>query len=200
MEILIATTNKGKFTEMMEVLGDLPHQFFSLNDLNITLDVDEAGLTYAENALLKAEQYYEVGNMPTIGEDSGIVVDALAGELGIHTRRWGARPKASDAKWIEYFLNRMQEFPDNRTASFISTAVFYAPNHIPEHQTFIGETKGRITHQLEAPLVHGIPISSCFIPNTADKVYSALTTAEKNQISHRGKAMHQLKSFLCQLN
>ncbi|MFH0820830.1 MAG: non-canonical purine NTP pyrophosphatase, partial [Candidatus Peregrinibacteria bacterium] len=95
-KILIATRNMGKFKELMEVLHRLPYEFVSLNDLQIEGDVEEVGQIYEENAVLKAEYFGKKANLPTIADDSGIHIDALAGELGVKTRRWGAGEKAND--------------------------------------------------------------------------------------------------------
>lgn len=201
MKILIATTNQGKLSEMLEVLGDLKKEFLTLSDLGLEKhDVPETGETYEENALIKAKYFAELSQLPTIGEDSGIIVDALANELGVQTRRWGAGKNASDQEWIDFFLERMKAFPNTRSARFISTAVFIDAKAGISPQYFVGETEGLITNKLEAPIHPGIPLSSCFIPVGADKVYSALSTKEKNQISHRGKAMMRLRAFLEKLN
>ncbi len=84
----------------MEVLEDLPFKFVSLNDEHITEDVEENGETYEENAIIKAEFFGRLTSLPTIADDSGILVDALEGELGVKTRRWGAGAQASDDEWL----------------------------------------------------------------------------------------------------
>jgi XTP/dITP diphosphohydrolase len=197
MQIVIATQNPGKAAELLEVIGDLPFNFVTLKDLGITSEPDETEATYEDNALLKAKHYSSLTGLPVIGEDSGIVVDALSGELGVQTRRWGKGASASDEEWIEHFLETMKNYPDFRTARFISVAVFYDPNGVT--QFFRGETVGQITNELECALIPGIPISSCFRPNGSDKVYAAMTTEEKNQISHRGKAAKALADYLTNL-
>ncbi|MBU1446367.1 non-canonical purine NTP pyrophosphatase [Patescibacteria group bacterium] len=197
--LLIATTNLGKFGEIEEVLGDLNLDLFHLKNPDISsliLDdnFEETGETFEENSKLKAMHYGNLTGFPTIGEDSGIIVDALKGELGVKTRRWGAGPNASDKEWIEYFMNVMENVPEkNRTARFICCASFL---HNDKISTFRGETEGIITHQLQAPIKPGIPLSSCFIPISKTKVYAALNEKEKNQISHRGKAFHEMKDFI----
>lgn len=200
MKLLIATTNIGKFTEIGEVLGDLDVELYHLKgdnfkDLLEGDEFEEHGETFEDNAKLKAMHYRELTGMATIGEDSGIIVDALAGELGVKTRRWGAGAKASDEEWIEYFMKTMKDVPDEkRTARFICAAAFIDGGG--EAVIFRGQTEGVITHTLEAPLKPGIPLSSCFKPVGYNKVYAALSEKEKNQVSHRGKAFHELKEFI----
>lgn len=210
-KILIATTNEGKFGEIGEVLRDLLVELYHLHSHSLRAKngeiiaeimkddhFEENGETFEDNASLKALHYCEIAGMPTIGEDSGIIVDALSGELGVKTRRWGAGEKASDEQWIEYFMNVMKDVPDEkRTARFVCCAAF-TDGETGEVFLFKGITEGIITQQLEAPLKKGIPLSSCFRPVGADKVYAALSEDEKNKISHRGKAFHELKDFLKQ--
>ena len=99
MQLLIGTNNKGKHIEISEVLGELDLELLSPADLQIEIDPEETGSTYAENALLKARHFFEHGgSVPTIADDSGIVVEALQGEMGIHTRRWGA---GADARGLQ---------------------------------------------------------------------------------------------------
>lgn len=202
-KILIATTNEGKYGEICEVLRGLPAEFYHLhsNGLNrVAADenFEEHGETFEQNATLKALHYAQISGMPTIGEDSGIIVDALDGQLGVKTRRWGAGEKASDEDWIKYFMNVMRDVPDEkRTARFVCCAAFTDPEKFNgEIFLFKGTTEGIITKTLEAPLKKGIPLSSCFKPAGKNKVYAALSEQEKNRISHRGKAFHELKKFL----
>ena len=158
-------------------------------------DFEEHGSTFEENAELKAMHYHELIGIPTIGEDSGIIVDALKGQLGVKTRRWGAGANATDEEWIEHFMKVMKDVPENeRTARFICAAAFIDGGG--EVVIFRGQTEGIITHKLEAPLKPGIPLSSCFKPIGKNKVYAALSKEEKNQISHRGKAFHELKDYI----
>ena len=156
---------------------------------------EEDGSTFEKNAELKAMHYHELLGLPTIGEDSGIIVDALRGELGVKTRRWGAGADATDKEWIEHFIKIMKDVPSSdRGARSVCCAAFIdGPGELV---LFRGETKGVITHKLEAPLQEGIPLSSCFRPTGCDKVYAALSETEKNRLSHRGKAFHELKKYL----
>lgn len=152
----------------------------------------EDGESFKENALKKARYYFEKTRILTLGEDSGIVVEALKEELGVKTRRWGAGEKASDLEWVEYFLRRMEGVSDRR-AEFFCCACLYGSG---VEQYFYGETKGLITDELMVPLKEGIPLSSCFLPEGMSKVYAALSAEEKNGISHRGKAVTGAKKWL----
>lgn len=188
MDILIATKNPGKFKEIAEFMKGLNLQFVSLSDLGIEHDFPEEGLTFEENALGKARFYSELTGLATLADDSGIFINALANELGVKTRRWGAGEKVTDEEWLAHFMERMRSEPD-RNAKFVCAAAFVSPD---EELVFMGETTGQITDRLEAPIYSGIPLSSVFKPEGSDKVYSLLSLEEKNKISHRGKAFKQL--------
>jgi len=192
-KILIATRNLGKFKELMEVLHDLPFKFVSLNDEKIEGDVEESGDTYEANAILKAEHFGRLANLPTIADDSGIHIDALHGELGVKTRRWGAGARATDKKWLDYFLQRMKS-EKNRRAEFVSVISFYQPGE--ETLIFRGECVGQILDKPQVELEAGIPLSAVFQAEGSDKVYSAMDKHEKNEISHRGKAIRKCHNYL----
>lgn len=192
----MATRNKGKFKGLMEGLSDLPFQFVSLSDEGVEGDVVETGTTYEENAILKAEFFGKKSGLVTISDDSGIVVDALAGELGVKTRRWGAGPEATDAEWLDFFLKRLAR-EKSRRAEFICVVALYRPGH--QTITFRGETDGIIIEKPEVEIEHGIPISAVFKPDGYSKVYSAFTKAELVDISHRGKAVKKCRDFLLSL-
>lgn len=192
-KILIATRNFGKFKELMEVLEDLPFKFVSLTDEKIEGDPKETGETYETNAILKAEYYGRLANLPTIADDSGIHIDALTGELGVKTRRWGAGEKASDEEWLDFFLKRMAT-EQNHRAEFVSVVALYRPAH--QTLTFRGECVGKILPEPQVELEPGIPLSAVFLANNQTKVFSALDKDEKNAISHRGKAIKKCADWI----
>ncbi len=191
-KILIATENPGKFREIVEILKNLPFEFIFLGNLDIPKNLEETGKTHEENAILKAKHFHELTKLPTIGEDSGIYVDALKNELGISTRRWGKGAKASDEEWLTHFMEIMKD-QNNRKAAFVSVAAFTDGKEIG---TFMGETKGEISYKIEAPIKTGVPLSSVFRPVGETKVYNALSESEKAKTSHRGKAFTELRNWL----
>ncbi len=193
MQLLLGTNNKGKVIEMQEALSSLNLTIVKPIDLGITAVPEETGDTFAENAEQKARFYFEKGNLPTLADDSGIIVDALKDELGIHTRRWGAGKDASDEEWIMYFLDRMSR-EENKRARFLCTLV-YIDGEGRSHM-FEGRCDGIITPSLEADFLPGLPISACFKPFGYDQVYSAMNLMEKNDVSHRGKALQAFAEYL----
>lgn len=194
-KLLIGTTNKGKFHEIGEVLLSLPIKLMTPQELNITTSPEETGTTYEENARIKSHFYFEAsGGIPTLAEDSGIEIDAFPDELGLKTRRWGAGKHATDEEWLAYFLEELKKKPtDKRTARFHCTAALTLGG---ETHIFHGECPGILHTEPKTAIPHGIPLSACFQPDGFDKVYAALTPEEKNSISHRGRAIHQVRDFL----
>lgn len=192
-KILIATHNFGKYKELMEVLEDLPFKFVSLNDEKIEEDVEEHGETFEENAILKAEFFSRLTGLPAIADDSGIHVDALNNELGVKTRRWGAGARASDEEWLAHFLERMAD-EEERRAEFIAVIAFAHPG--AETLTFRGECVGQILDSPKTEIEPGIPLSSVFLPEGKERVYSAMSKNEKNEISHRGIAIKKCYDHL----
>lgn len=192
-QLLIGTSNLGKIQEMQEALGSHSINIVSPKSLGILESPKEHGATFHANALEKARFYFERSGIPTLADDSGILVEALAKELGIHTRRWGAGSNASDEEWIKYFLERMKK-EKNKRARFVCVLA-YIDAKGKEH-IFEGTCDGEITETLEADYLPGLPISACFSPDGFDTVYSGLSVTEKNRISHRGRAMQKFAEHL----
>lgn len=179
---------------MKSALADLPLELFQPLDLDIFDEPEETGTTFGENAIQKARFYFDQSNhMPTLSDDSGILVEALQNELGIHTRRWGAGKQASDTEWIKHFLQRMSIEP-NKRARFVC-CLCYMDADGNEH-LFEGACDGVITEALEADYLPGLPIAACFKPEGANQVYAAMGLEGKNQWSHRGRAMQKFIDYL----
>jgi XTP/dITP diphosphohydrolase len=193
MKLLLGTNNEGKVIEICEVLSDLPWDIVTPKILGITEDPPETGETFEENALQKAKFFFGHAKLPTLSDDSGIIVEALEDELGLHTRRWGAGPAASDKEWIDHFLKRMKE-EENKRARFVCSLVFVDGQG--KHHCFEGVSEGTITDTLEADYLSGLPISACFRPDGHSSVFSALSVQEKNAVSHRGRATEKFREFL----
>lgn len=195
MNIVIATGNAGKLKEISKFLGEIKNISFSnLKTLSEKYpDPEETGESFQENALQKALYYFEKTGIPTIAEDSGIVIDALKGELGIKTRRWGAGEKATDREWMDFFLKRMKK-ETNRNACFFSSSCLILS--LEEIYIFSGKSEGTLLQESTVPLTKGIPLSSYFVPTGFKKTFTELSIEEKNGISHRGKAMGKVKKLL----
>ncbi|MDD4318787.1 MAG: non-canonical purine NTP pyrophosphatase [Candidatus Peribacteraceae bacterium] len=193
MDLLIGTNNRGKVIEICEVLSGLPVTILTPADFSFAEAPAETGTTFAENAVQKAAFYFEKTGVPVLADDSGIEVEALRDELGLHTRRWGAGPAATDEEWIAHFLERMKR-EENKKARFVCTLA-----HIDgdgKLHIFEGTCEGTITETMEADFLPGLPISACFKPEGYDRVFSALSIEQKNSTSHRGKASRKFADHL----
>ncbi|MBI5152196.1 non-canonical purine NTP pyrophosphatase [Candidatus Peregrinibacteria bacterium] len=192
--LLIGTSNPGKFREITEILSGLALKFIMPRDLKIKDAPHESGSNYEENAKIKAKFFHKKTGLNVLAEDSGIEVDHFQGELSHQTRRWGKGASASDKKWLLHFLKQMEKVPmSKRTARFCCCAALIRNNRL---HIFHGTCRGHIMHKPEAPILEGLPLSSCFKPIGCKKVYAALSTHEKNAISHRGKAISKVRKFL----
>lgn len=201
-ELLVATKNEGKLNQVREFLAGLPLVLRSLAEFELDDgDFVEDGETFAANAFKKADYYGRMTGMDLVlAEDSGIFVDALPGELGVFTRRWGAGEKASDQEWLDFFMARMVE-EENREARFVANVCLWLNGEVYH---FEKENRGLITREVDYPLEKGIPLSSCFLPHGHEKVYARFSPEERLLVSHRGKAMSEaremLKKVICGVN
>lgn len=196
MQILLATTNEGKVRELKKLLEGLDIEILSLKDMARKIDIQEDRHTFLENALKKAKEYSIFYNLPTIADDSGLVIDALDGLPGVYSARFydidfGGKisdsSKTADQKNIEKVL-RLMESQKNRKAKFVSSVVFYSPEGWGLFAE--GECRGEIN---TIPVGDkGFGYDPIFIPEGYSITMAQLDLDEKNRISHRGKAFSKL--------
>ena len=130
--LLIATGNSGKMREYQGLLRVIPFELVSLGDLGITHQVEETGETFEENAWLKASEYAAISGMLTLADDSGLEVDALSGEPGVRSARYGGDSCASDVDRVALLLKNLEEVPwEKRTARFRCVIAITAPAKSP---------------------------------------------------------------------
>ena len=193
-QLLIATKNEGKIKEIREILRDLPFKFLSLNDVDFKEDVAETGRSFAENAILKAKTIGERTQLLTLTEDSGLEVDALDGRPGIYSARY---TPGSDLDRNKKILEELEDIPKvKRTARYRSVVAIYNPAD-KKISTFIGESEGSIT---DKPIgENGFGYDPIFYNFDLGKTNAEATLAEKNKVSHRGRALDKARRFLSQL-
>ncbi|MFH2108744.1 MAG: RdgB/HAM1 family non-canonical purine NTP pyrophosphatase [Chrysiogenia bacterium] len=190
--LLLATCNQGKKCEIENYLqqGLADIRLFSLADVNVNADVSETGATFAENARLKADYYSLRTGLSTLGDDSGLEVMALGGRPGVLSARYAGEGANDDAR-IQKLLAEMQGIIDRR-ARFVS-AVCISRNGSPLN-TFIGQVEGEIL--LAGRGVGGFGYDPLFFYPPLGKTLAELSLEEKNRISHRARALEQLKKFI----
>lgn len=194
-KLLIATHNPGKVAEYAELLTDVPVSAISLDDVGIDYSVEETGTTFEENAILKAQSYAEASGMLTLADDSGLAVDALGGEPGLYSARYGG-PDATDATRYTMLLTRMQSVPDGeRQARFVCVVALATP----EGDLYIGEgaVEGVIAHAPRGDF--GFGYDPVFFMPEYGATMAELGPKVKNNISHRARALRALLPTLKQV-
>ncbi len=188
MRVLVATGNPGKLKELKDGLRPLGWALYSLEAFGLSLP-EETGLTFEDNALLKAAYAAKHSGLVALADDSGLEVDALEGEPGVFSARYGG--KKTDTERNLYLLERLRGVPEAaRTARFVAVLVLAYPDGRVE--VFRGETEGRI---LEAPRgSHGFGYDPLFYVPEAGKTFAEMRPEEKARYSHRGKALRALIS------
>lgn len=187
--IVIATRNPGKAKEFKALFAKEGYHIKTLVDYPDLPDVDETGTTFEENARLKAETISQILQQPVLGDDSGLVVDALNGMPGIYSARFAGERK-SDAANNAKLLHELTDVPDEeRTAHFHCTLVFAAPRK--ESLVVEADWVGRIARIPQGE--QGFGYDPLFIVPGYDKTAAELTNEEKNEISHRGMAVKELE-------
>ncbi len=188
MDLLIATTNAGKISELRDLLAAVPARLLSLDDVGLAgLDVAEEADTVEGNAITKANAYARAAGLLTLADDTGLFVDALGGAPGVYPARYGG-PGLLMAERRALLLEALSNVPTaQRTATF--RAVIALANPLTgQVQTVRGECAGRIA-QAEANGSGGFGYDALFIPDGYELTFSDLPAAEKNRISHRARAV-----------
>lgn len=191
MKIVLASRNKHKISEWEATLGKYVKgvEILSLDEVGVLGDIEEDGDTFEENALIKARTASGKGYI-SIGEDSGLSVDALGGAPGVYSARY-AGEHGNDNANNEKLLSELSGKAD-RTARFVCTIGCILPDG--ESHTFRGETEGVI---IDAPRGQGgFGYDPLFLYKPCGKTFAELSADEKNAISHRGKAIELFADFL----
>lgn len=183
-KLLIATRNRGKLRELIELLGDIPYELVSLGDMGIHHDVDETGVTFEENATLKAETYCRLAGILTLADDSGLEVDALGGEPGARSARY-AGPDASDAERVKFLLGKMVGTnPETWTARFRCVIAIAEPGRPTTLHS--GSCEGRLVSEPRGE--NGFGYDPVFEFPKIGLTMAELSNERKNSVSHRAEA------------
>jgi XTP/dITP diphosphohydrolase len=193
MKIVLASRNAKRIKELRELLSkNTPDvEILSLDDVGIFGEIEENGETFEENALIKARAAARSGYF-SIGEDSGLAVDALGGAPGVYSARY-AGEHGNDAKNNALLLENLATKTD-RSAKFVCAIGFVDPARPEEGRTFRGETPGVILH--EARGEGGFGYDPLFYYEAAGKTFSEMSGEEKNAVSHRGQAIALFAAYL----
>lgn len=196
MKIVLATQNKGKVREMSAILAPLGAEVFSLADMNIDVDVEENGTSFAENAMIKARAIFDLvpEGMGVVADDSGLCVDALGGDPGVYSARYGGMD--TDKERNSLLVRNLSAInASNSKARFVCAIACILPDgsaievqaDCPGHM--ISEEKG----------AGGFGYDPLFVPEGCGGLTMAeISAEEKNRISHRARALEKLKTVLGQ--
>lgn len=189
MKVIVATKNQGKVRDFATFFQELGWQWEALPPS--APSVVEDGLTFEDNAMKKAQAYFD-GEHAVLADDSGLEVDALGGAPGLFSARY-AGENASDAENNQKLLTELLYVPmSKRRARFVCTLVLLRPNQAP--LIVNGTVNGVILP--EARGVGGFGYDPLFLPDGEERTMAELSAARKNEISHRGRAMTQLLDHL----
>jgi len=191
--IVVATGNRGKLTEIRDVLAGTGIELVAQSELGIS-DADETGATFVENALIKARHASRASGLPALGDDSGICVDALGGAPGLISARY-ASPHGDSAANIAKLLGALEGIEDaQRSAHFHCTIVLLRSADDPAPLIAEGRWHGRILHAPRGR--QGFGYDPIFFDPALGKGAAELDPDVKNRISHRGQALARLQTLI----
>jgi len=191
MKIVLATHNEDKCAEMTAILDELPIQLLSLEDFPEIGEIEENGSSLEENALIKARTVHSITKLLSWADDTGLEVDVLGGKPGVFSARY-AGENCSYSDNVQKLLQKMENIPaDKRIAHFKTTIAL-----VGENMELVSEgvVEGMITTKPKG--VGGFGYDSVFYVLDKNKTYSEMKMTEKNQISHRGKAIQNMIKLL----
>ncbi len=192
-EIVLASANPHKIEEIYAILKDFDYKILSLEDVNLgNLDIVEDGDTFEANSLIKAKTIYEMTGKPSIGDDSGLMVDYLNGEPGVYSARYSGEDKNYKANNDKLLANMENVSEEKRNAKFVTViTLMFSPEDILVAR---GEVHGLIA---TAPSgTNGFGYDPLFIVPSLGKTFAEMDSAEKNSMSHRANALVKLKAML----
>ncbi|HEX2697033.1 MAG TPA: RdgB/HAM1 family non-canonical purine NTP pyrophosphatase [Anaerolineales bacterium] len=193
--LLLATNNKGKIEELRALLNDLQIQFLTPEDIHLSLDVEEDGKTYAENASKKAIAFAQASGLISLADDSGLEVDALHGAPGLYSARYSQKPGAKDADRRAYLLQNLRGKPRPWTAHFRATIAIAPPGGKVKFAE--GRCEGEIIPEERG--TGGFGYDRIFFIPEVGSTMAELDMDEKNRLSHRARAVMNAKPILIEM-
>lgn len=181
--VLIGTSNQGKFQEFKVLFNDLPYELISLKDVGVNDAVEETGATFLENAIIKAEYYSELSGHLTVADDSGLEIDILGGEPGVHSARY-AGEDANDNQKVGFLMSKLKQHKRPWVARFRCAIAISHPKL--DTMTCEGACEGEVIPKPSGR--NGFGYDPIFYIHKYGKTMAEFSTDEKNLISHRGQA------------
>jgi XTP/dITP diphosphohydrolase len=186
MKVVLASKNKHKLVEISKITEKFGFELVLQSELGVDIDVEETGTTFEENSFIKADAVMKATGLPALADDSGIAVDALNGEPGIYSARYGFDESLDDWGRLELLLKNTEHVPDGqRQAQFVCVITMVTP----EGQVIQarGEIHGQLTREPRGE--NGFGYDPIFFYPPLGKTTAELSAEEKNRVSHRGNAL-----------
>ncbi len=197
MKVVLASKNPHKLVEISKITEQFGFELVLQSQLGVDIDVEETGTTFEENSLLKAKAVMEATGLPAIADDSGIAVDALNGEPGIYSARYGFDDTLDDWGRLLLLLKNTENVPDGqRQAQFVCVITFITPEG--EIIQARGEAHGQLLRQAAGQ--RGFGYDPIFYYPPLGKTFAEITAEEKNKVSHRAIALQTLNQKLKEAN
>jgi XTP/dITP diphosphohydrolase len=191
--VFLASRNRKKLVEMQRILSDfVPDvEVLGLDDVEHYAEPAETEPTFEGNALIKARAGVEATGLPSLADDSGLCVDALNGMPGVLSARW-AGPAKDDGANNLLLLNQLEDVPDERRGAQFRCAVAFAypVGEVVEHRVAHGEMRGRVIREMRG--TGGFGYDVLFVADGHDRTSAELSPADKDAISHRGRALREI--------
>ena len=187
MKVVLASKNKHKLVEISKITEKYGFELVLQSELGIDIDVEETGTTFEENSFIKAEAVMKASGLPALADDSGIAVDALNGEPGVYSARYGFDDSLDDWGRLQLLLKNTEHVPDGqRQAQFVCVISFVTP----EGQVIQarGEIHGELTREPAGE--NGFGYDPIFYYPPLGKTTAELSPEEKNKVSHRANALN----------
>ena len=187
---VLASANPEKVKELREILTGFGINVITRRDLGVDIEVEETGETFIDNATLKAKAICEATGLPSIADDSGLIVDALGGAPGLYTSSFGGENLDSEGRC--HYLLEVMDGKEQRGATFVTSIVCAFPDGVL--LTALGECRGSIATSPRGK--NGFGYDPVFISEGMDRTMAELKPEEKHGISHRGKALKQFARLM----
>ena len=197
MKVVLASKNPHKLVEIRQITDKFGFELVLQSELGVDIDVEETGKTFEENSYLKAEAVMKATGLPAIADDSGIAVDALNGEPGIYSARYGFDETLDDRGRMMLLLKNTEQVPDGqRQAKFVCVITFITPDGTTIQAR--GEIHGELTREPRGQ--NGFGYDPIFYYPPLGMTTAELPSEVKNQVSHRGNALRILNDKLKEAN
>ena len=186
MKVVLASKNPHKLVEIKQITDKFGFELVLQSELGVDIDVEETGTTFEENSLIKAKAVMEATGLPALADDSGIAVDALNGEPGVYSARYGGDPSLTDHDRMMLLLKNTEQVPDGqRQAKFVCVISFVTPEGKVIQAR--GEIHGELTREPRGE--NGFGYDPIFYYPPFGQTTAEIPADQKNAVSHRGNAL-----------